>query len=128
MKPNVVSEEFRRFPADTFSLRINNNLAQVTFSLETADAEEREIVLKEATVILTPQSLKVLQIVLTNALGVFEEQFGAVRLAPGKEEELSKRDAKIDDIRDCPEKPRRPLASQYAKPKRVHGQASAHAS
>lgn len=90
VKPTVLSEQFRRFSADTFGLRVNNNVAQLTFSLETADAEEREILFREATAVLTLQSLKVLQIVLTNTMEAIEKQFGPVALAPGKEEELKK--------------------------------------
>jgi hypothetical protein len=90
LKATSESPHFRRFPADTFGLRINNNWAQLTFSLESADVEDRDLVSREATVILTLQSLKVLQLLLAGAVEGIEKQFGPVNLPAGKEEELKK--------------------------------------
>jgi hypothetical protein len=87
-KTTIQSEHFRMFAADTYGLRLTNHSAQLSFLLETLDLENREFLLKEATAVLSLPSLKVLQIVLTNALAVAEKQFGPVTLPPGKEEEL----------------------------------------
>ena len=90
VKPNVLSESYRRIPIDTFSLRISNNGAQLTLSLETTDTNDAEVIVREVTAIMTHQSLKVLQIALTSTLAAVEKQFGPVVLAPGKEDELRK--------------------------------------
>lgn len=87
-KKAVASEHFKRFATDTFGLRLNNNWAQVIFSMDTQDAEEQSCLVQEATAVMTLQSLKVLQILLTNSIAAAEAQFGPIALAPGKEEEL----------------------------------------
>ena len=46
------------------------------------------MVLREATAVLSLQSLKVLQLLLTNAVAALEAQIGPIQLAPGKEEQL----------------------------------------
>lgn len=89
-KPTVEATNFRRFAADTFGLRLTNHAAQLSLLLETVDAEEREIQLKEATAVMSLSSLKVLQLILTNAVALAEKQFGPISLPPGKEEELKK--------------------------------------
>lgn len=75
-------------PSDTFSLRLSNHSVQLTFLLDTADKEDREVLLREATAIIPLASLKVLQIVVVNAIAYAEANFGPIVLPPGKEEEL----------------------------------------
>jgi hypothetical protein len=88
-RPTVDAADHKRFAADTFSLRLSTNVSQVVFSLETVDANDREILVREATAVLSLQSLKVLQLLLTNAVAVLESQVGSIQLAPGKEEQLN---------------------------------------
>lgn len=90
-KKTIESEDYRRFATDTFGIRLNNNFAQLNFSLDTQTVQEEDCLVLEATAVMTLQSLKILQKLLTNTLNVVEEQFGPIQLAPGKEEELEKR-------------------------------------
>ena len=90
-KPVVLSEKYRHFPADNFGVRVSNHSAQITFGLEVADVNEREIICREAMAVMSLQSAKVLQLLLANALAVVEKRFGPVQLPPGKEDELKRR-------------------------------------
>ena len=90
-KPVVQSEKYRHFAADNFSVRISNHSAQLTFGLEVVDVNEREVICREATAVLSLQSAKVLQILLSNAIGAVEKRLGLVQLPPGKEDELKRR-------------------------------------
>lgn len=89
------SPQYRLFPADIFSLRVNDNNLQITFGLETNMPDETNSVVQEATVFLTPRAAKVLQLLLSGTLEGLEAAFGRIPLPPGKEEELMKITSRI---------------------------------
>jgi hypothetical protein len=73
-----------------FGLRLNENIAQILFSLESGDFHTTEQqIIEEAVIAMTPRSLKVLSIILQNALNALESAQGPISLGPGKEEELN---------------------------------------
>jgi hypothetical protein len=88
-KPTVLSQQYRRFAADTFSMRINDSIAQLSFALETADEKENEIIMREATAVMTPRSLKVMHLLTGLLIQNVEGKFGKIELPPGKEEQLA---------------------------------------
>jgi len=87
----IRSKEFRAITADAFAVRGSDHLIQLMLSLETVDFQSNEVAyLEEALLLLTPKSLKVLSIVLTNTLSILEAATGPVSLPAEKEEELYK--------------------------------------
>lgn len=93
-KPDLVekkvidSPSYRRFAADRFSLRLTDHLAQLTFSLDTVDGEERECTVREATALMTLKSLKVLQLLLAGIVTQTERELGAIPVDPQFEERM----------------------------------------
>jgi hypothetical protein len=87
-RPTIESATFKVFAADTFGLRLGDNLCQIVFALQSMDANDREILLREATAVLSLQSIKVLHLLLSNAIAALEAQVGPIALAPGKEAQL----------------------------------------
>jgi hypothetical protein len=69
----------------------NDNLCELLFAYETAaDEGEQIIVVEEFRAIMTPRTLKTLQLLLAQVMPRFETAIGGIAMAPGKEEELSK--------------------------------------
>lgn len=86
----VVSGEHRFLYGNAFRLKVSDNDIAVTISNQHAFGDDDGITyVDEATIMMTPRSLKVLSIVLTNAIEDYEKQFGAVSLPAGFEEKLA---------------------------------------
>lgn len=88
-KTMVRGEDFRAVPADAFSMRMNDNMAQLVFGMEIGVGAEASI-LENTMVALTPRSLKVLGMIITQAISSFESANGVIPMTPGKAEELAK--------------------------------------
>lgn len=88
-KRTVRGKDFKTAVATTFSLRLNDNLCEITFGYETAEGGE-EVIVEETRVLLTPRSLKVLSILLGSAIPRFEQLLGGIALPAGKEDELER--------------------------------------
>ena len=81
--------DFRIIPADTFGLRLNDNLVQLSVSMDVnVQGTSERMVFEQAIIALSPRSAKVLALVMQKAITVFEERFGAISLPPGKEEQI----------------------------------------
>jgi hypothetical protein len=81
--------DFRVVGADAFSMRMNDNTAQIIFGLEVG-VKPDEYILENTLVALSPRSLKVLGLIITQAITSFEGVNGPIPLPPGKMEELEK--------------------------------------
>ncbi len=85
----VTSPNHRLVPVDNFGVRVNDNLAQLLFSIETIDDAGNEVVVREMTAVLTPKSLKVLSVMLTNIVANIESELGAIDIPESKLAELA---------------------------------------
>lgn len=81
--------DFRAVPADAFSMRLNDNMAQLIFGMEIGPGSVDKEILENTMVGLTPRSLKVLGMIITQAVASFESVSGPIPLPPGKVEELT---------------------------------------
>lgn len=89
-KPSVNSTNFRNIAIDHFGISANDNLVQLTLGLETLSENGQPCIAREVTAVLTPKSLKVLQILLTSVLERMESDLGEIIIDPQKIKDLSK--------------------------------------
>lgn len=79
--PSPVAErspDFRRIVADTFSIRLTDNMAEVTFAVQTVDLKGENCVVQEVSAFMTLRSTKVLSKLLAHALENIEKQIGPI--------------------------------------------------
>jgi hypothetical protein len=87
-KRSVRSAQHKFVAADTFGFRIGDNGAQITFGLESADAENKEYIQQEVTIVLTLRSLKVLQLLATTIVEGYEKTVAPIPIPAEKEAQL----------------------------------------
>ena len=87
-KPIVISPDHRRIAVDHFGLRLNDNLAQVILSIETLNEKGEEVIVREATAVLTLRSLKIFHLLLGNILERAERDLGPIEIPQNKLDEL----------------------------------------
>ena len=80
--------DFRAVSADAFSMRLNDNMAHIIFGMEIGPGSN-ELILENTMVGLTPRSLKVLGMIIAQAVTSFESANGPIPMTPGKAEELA---------------------------------------
>jgi hypothetical protein len=93
-KPKVRTirgRDFRTVFANGMRIRLGDNDTAITFLIETDDENGMMVHEDQVQVMLTPKSLKVLQLVLTHGVGELEKALGApITFAPEKQAELDK--------------------------------------
>jgi hypothetical protein len=88
----IVSKDHRFIYTNAFRIKISDNDIAITVSNQHAFGDEdigQLTYSDEATLMMTPRSLKVLSIVLQNTIADFEKNFGEIKLPEGKEEQLT---------------------------------------
>lgn len=83
-KKKVASKDFRTIAVSSIGANANENLIQLTFGLEIADPEndQENIILEEVRLVMTPRTLKLVQMVCTSIVGGLESALGEIMVTP----------------------------------------------
>lgn len=87
-KEEVRSQEYRIIYANTFALRVNDVEAALTFGIDGGAGPNS--ILAEASVYMTPRSLKILSHTLNHVIQNFENKNGPISVPVGKLERIEK--------------------------------------
>lgn len=78
-KRKVTSKDFRTIAVSAFGVNANDNLIQLVFGLEVTDnTTMEEIIVEEVRLVMTPRTLKTVQLTLTNLVQGLEEIIGEI--------------------------------------------------
>ena len=86
----IRSRDFRIVFSNGARLRLGDNDAGITFLIETDDEAGTMVHEDQVQVLMTPRSLKILQLSLNHAMSELERAVGPIALAPEKLAELEK--------------------------------------
>ena len=89
-KKTIRSRDFRTVFANGLRFRIGDNDAGMTFLIETDDETGNIVHEDQVQVVMTPRSLKVLQVVISHGLIELERLIGPIDLGAEKNTELEK--------------------------------------
>ena len=84
------NRDFRIVFANAIRLRLGDNECGITFVMETDDETGNIVLEDQIQVVMTPRSLKILQLTLNHAMTELERAIGPITLAPEKMAELEK--------------------------------------
>ncbi len=90
--PHVRSKEHRVVFTNMFTLSAGDNEVSMTCSVENQGAAvgPEQAHLDEVTIVMTPRTLKIMSISLSNAISYLESRKGPIPLEPSKIEEINR--------------------------------------
>ena len=78
-KKKITSKDFRTIAVSAIGANANDNLIQLIFGLEIIDNDTREeIIMEEVRLVMTPRTLKTVQMTLTNLVQGLESVLGEI--------------------------------------------------
>jgi len=93
-KKKITSKDFRTIAVSAIGASANDNLVQIVFGLEVPDSVTREeVIMEEVRLVMTPRTLKTVQVTLTNLVNGLESALGEIQigvLPPVEVEKTSK--------------------------------------
>jgi hypothetical protein len=89
-KKTVRSRDFKTIFSNGIRMRVGDNDAGITFLIETDDENGTLIFEDQVQILMTPKTLKVLQMVLSHSISELERIIGPITLAPEKQAEIER--------------------------------------
>ena len=82
-KRKIRSDHFRTIVVSALGANANDNLIQLVFGLEIVDSESmQEVIMEEVRLVMTPRTLKTVQVTLTNLVQGMESSLGEIVIGP----------------------------------------------
>jgi hypothetical protein len=94
-KKKILSKDFRTIAVSTIGANANDNLIQVMLGLEILDADTmQDGLMEEVRLVMTPRTLKMVQMTLTNLVQRLESVLGEIPVGPPPPVQLEKKELK----------------------------------
>jgi hypothetical protein len=94
-KKKILSKDFRTIAVSAIGANANDNLIQLMFGLEIFDSDTmQETIMEEVRLVMTPRTLKTVQMTLTNLVQGLETVLGEIPVGQLPPVQVEKKEAK----------------------------------